>query len=111
MKNTKTQEILQSIITKAWQDETFKQELIANPLKTIEKLTGEKLNFPEGKKMVVQDQTNTSKIYLNIPSKLNLDDVELSEEQLEAVAGGNDENNGFTWKEFEAVVSGFFKLF
>ena len=105
MQNTKTQEFLQSIITKAWQDETFKQQLIANPLITIEKLTGKKINLPEGKTIVVQDQTDTSKIYLNIPPKLNLDDVGLSEEQLEAVAGGveDDEHNGYSWWDYVRI--------
>ena len=36
-------------------------------------------------------------MYINIPAKLNLEDLELTEEQLEAVAGGGDENNDFPW--------------
>ena len=87
-KQKKSQELLQTIITKSWEDESFKQELIANPIKSIEELTGEKLNIPEGKTFVVRDQTDESTVYINIPAPTMKDDVELNEEQLEAVAGG-----------------------
>jgi hypothetical protein len=36
----------------------------------------------------VRDQTDESTVYINIPAKLNTEDVELNEEQLEVVAGG-----------------------
>ena len=38
-KQEKGQEILQTLITKSWQDETFKQELINSPKAIIEKVT------------------------------------------------------------------------
>ncbi|MEW7281259.1 NHLP leader peptide family RiPP precursor [Aquimarina sp. 2201CG1-2-11] len=88
MELTKEQEVFHTVIQKAWEDASFKQELIANPVDAIEKLTGAKLNITEGKTLVVRDQTNSSNIYINIPVKQELDDVELDEEQLEAVAGG-----------------------
>ncbi|QTE23308.1 NHLP leader peptide family RiPP precursor [Polaribacter cellanae] len=84
----KSQELLQTIITKAWEEEAFKQELIANPIKTIEKVTGERINLPEGKALIVKDQTDDSVVYINIPSEPNMEDLELSEEQLEVIAGG-----------------------
>ena len=43
--------------------------------------------MPEGKTLVVRDQTDESAVYINIPAKQQLD-AELSEEQLSAVAGG-----------------------
>ena len=76
------------MIQKAWEDAEFKKELTANPLNAIEKLTGVRLNLPEDKTIVVRDQTDESTIYINIPAKQEMDDVELNEEQLEAVAGG-----------------------
>jgi len=88
MELTKEQELMQRIINEAWENETFKQELVANPVVAIEKLTGEKVRLPEGKQLVARDQTNEETIYINIPAEQNLDDVELNEEQLEAVAGG-----------------------
>ena len=84
----KSQELLQAIITKAWQDQTFKDELISNPLDAIEKLTGERVRLPEGKTLIVRDQTDDSVIYINIPAESSLDNVELNDEQLEAVSGG-----------------------
>ena len=84
----KSQELLQTIITKAWEDESFKQELIANPIKAIEKVTGERINLPEGKTLIVKDQTDDSVVYINIPAEPNMEDLELSEEQLEVIAGG-----------------------
>ncbi len=87
-KQKKAQEFLQTIITEAWRNETFKQELINSPVETLNVFTGKTANFPKDKKLVIVDQTNPNYIYLNIPAKPNLDDMELNEEQLEAIAGG-----------------------
>ena len=89
MELTKQQELFKTIIEKSWKDEAFRQELIANPLETIEKETGVKMNIPEGKTFVVKDQTDESKVYFNIPAKPNFENMELNEQQLEAVAGGS----------------------
>ena len=88
MELTKEQAVFQKVIQKAWEDASFKQELIANPVEAIERVTGAKLNIEEGKTLVVRDQTNESTIYINIPARQELEDIELNEEQLEAVAGG-----------------------
>ena len=84
----KKQEVIEAVISKAWEDITFRTELIADPIKAIEKLTGTKVIVPEGKTLVFLDQTDKSKIYVNIPSEPELENMELTEEQLEAVAGG-----------------------
>jgi len=81
---------LKTIITKSWEDEAFKQELINNPVQAIEKLSGKPLDL-KGKKIVVLDQTDPSVFYINIPA--NPDNLELTESELEAVAGGQ---NGIT---------------
>ena len=88
MKITREQELLQQVVNEAWNNAEFKKSLIENPLEAIEALTGEKLNIPEGKTFVVRDQTDESTVYINIPAPTMKDDVELNEEQLEAVAGG-----------------------
>ena len=36
----------------------------------------------------MEDQSDSNKIYLNIPQKIDFENLELSEEQLEKVAGG-----------------------
>lgn len=89
MELSKEQDLLNQVINEAWKNEAFKKDLVANPIEAIEKLTGEKLSIPVGKQLVVRDQTREEVIYINIPVEKNLDDVELNEEELEAIAGGN----------------------
>ena len=89
MEFTPDQKLYAEIVQKAWEDAKFKQELIVNPVATIEKFTGKKMNLPEGKMIVVRDQTDESVVYINIPAaSKQMDDVELNDDQLEAVAGG-----------------------
>jgi hypothetical protein len=88
MEFSQEQKTYAEIVQKAWDDDDFKSQLIDNPVATIEKLTGKKINLPVGKSLVVRDQTDESMVFINIPAKPNLDDVELNEEQLEVVAGG-----------------------
>lgn len=99
MSLTKEQQLLQTIITKAWKDDRFKQDLISNPIKAIESIKEMSIKLPEGKTIVVCDQTEEAIIYINIPAKLNIDDVELDEAQLEVVAGGG--------KLTEPIIRGF----
>ena len=83
----KIQGFYQDVVSKSWESESFKQELIANPKATIKEFTG-KEELPTNINVVVEDQSDKNIIYLNIPPKVNMDDFELNEEQLEAVAGG-----------------------
>ena len=83
-----TKEVLTQVLTQAWSDEKFKNDFIANPEQAIHELTGKKLELKEGTKMIVVDQTEKNTFYFNIPAKLDMEDMELSEEQLELVAGG-----------------------
>lgn len=100
MEMTKKQQLFQNVISKAWEDEDFKAALVANPAKAIEKLTGSNIKLPKGKTLTVVDQTDESLIYINIPVKPNLEDMELNEEQLELVAGGD------FWGAVGAIVLG-----
>ena len=89
MEFTQEQKSYAEIVQKAWDDADFKKELTVNPIEAIEKLTGRKITLPAGKKLVVRDQTDESKIYINIPAK-SIADIELNEEQLDVIAGGID---------------------
>jgi hypothetical protein len=80
--------LIQDLVTKSWESNSFKQQLVENPESVIEELTGSELTIPEGKKVVVEDQTDPNVIYINIPAELSVDDFELNHEQLEKVAGG-----------------------
>ncbi len=81
------QEFESELVIKAWQDEDFKQELINNPKIVYERELGKQA--PEGFQItIVQEQPNH--IYLVLPVKPDLESSqELSEEALEAVAGGD----------------------
>jgi hypothetical protein len=84
------QQILESIVKKAWVDPVFKSNLIASPIQTLESFLGKPIHLPEGKTISVIDQSNVSTIFINIPANPNiiLDDAELSEEQLDYISGG-----------------------
>ena len=87
MEFTQEQKLYAEVVQKAWENAEFKNELIANPIQAIEKLTGKKVSLPEGKTLVVRDQTDESTVYINIPAMPQMEE-ELSDAQLEAVAGG-----------------------
>ena len=87
MKTSEFRKLYKDIVTRAWEDVNFKNELLSKPLETVEKINKYGLNF-EDKKIIVEDQSDSNKIYLNIPQKIDFENLELSEEQLEKVAGG-----------------------
>ena len=78
-----------SLITKSWKDKNFKKDLITSPLKTMEKHHGKPLKSLIDKKILVEDQTNTSFIYLNIPVKYPNTSSELTDKELDTISGGD----------------------
>lgn len=86
---TNSEDLVKTLIEKAWENPEFKDQLISNPAKTISGIVGKELGstMPNGKEIVIVDQTDESKFYLNIPSKPELD-YALSDEQLDHVSGG-----------------------
>jgi hypothetical protein len=90
MNSTNDQQTLQAIVQKAWTDSAFKQNLIEQPVSTIEGFLGHSLNLPQGKSLSIVDQSNSSTIFINIPAKPDMEDMELDEEQLDIVSGGGD---------------------
>ena len=81
-------ELIKTLAERAWASSSFKEQLIKNPAKTISSVTGRDITLPENTMMVVEDQTDNSVIYLNIPRKVSHTDLELTDEQLEAISGG-----------------------
>ncbi|MBO3458669.1 NHLP leader peptide family RiPP precursor [Aetokthonos hydrillicola Thurmond2011] len=74
-----------TIIAKAWKDEAYKQELLSNPKAVIEREFGVELPEELQVNIKVEDPNN---LYFVLPTKPDFSKVELTDEQLEAAAGG-----------------------
>ncbi|WNJ16384.1 NHLP leader peptide family RiPP precursor [Pontibacter sp. G13] len=81
-------QLISQIIKRSWEDDSFKNALMANPEATIQETFGASLETKPGTTLKVSDQTNPDHVYLNLPPKPNYDEMELTDEQLELVAGG-----------------------
>jgi hypothetical protein len=79
--------IQSTLIAKCWTDEEFKQELLSDPKAVIERELGTEL--ADSVQIQVLEETPTT-FYLSIPVKPSAGvEGELSDEELEAVAGGS----------------------
>lgn len=84
-------ELMRTLVEKAWESSTFKDQLVKNPKETISQVTGRDVNsLSKEKKIIVEDQSDKSIIYINIPP--TYEDVELTAEELEIVSGGESGN-------------------
>lgn len=80
------QDIEAQTIAKAREDVAFKEQLLSNPKTTIEQELGQPL--PAGMEIEVVQQT-PNKLYMVLPLEQDqLQNQELAEKELEAVAGG-----------------------
>ncbi|MBC6430118.1 class IIb bacteriocin, lactobin A/cerein 7B family [Nostoc sp. HG1] len=73
------------IIAQSWKDEAYKQELLSNSKAVVEREFGIQLPANVSVKVVEENPTN---LYFVLPMRPDLSGAELSDEQLEAVAGG-----------------------
>jgi Nitrile hydratase, alpha chain len=80
------QEMEALIVQHAWKDDAFRDEFIADPKATIEKYSGQKL--PAEYKFVAHAEDDKTIHFVIPPKPANTD--ELSDEDLEKVAGGID---------------------
>jgi hypothetical protein len=80
------QQLEQQLIEKAMKDETFRKQLIENPIETIESEIGMKL--PSGMNIKVLEE-KPEEVYLVLPMLHPSDqEGELTESELNKVAGG-----------------------
>ena len=80
------QEMESLIVRRAWKDDAFRDEFVANPKATIEKYSGQKL--PAELRVVALAEDDKTIHFVIPPKPANAD--ELSDEDLEKVAGGID---------------------
>ena len=83
-------EIESLVVQRAWKDEVFRAEFLANAKGTIEKYAGQKL--PSELKVVALAEDDRTIHFVIPPKPANAD--ELSDEDLEKVAGGVDVLSG-----------------
>lgn len=86
-KQNRGAEFLGTLAQKAWESPEFKNLLLNDPKTAIAQATGKDLSSLD-RQIIVTDQSDPSAIYINIPAQPNVDEMELTEEQLEQVAGG-----------------------
>ena len=79
------QQLEQLLIEKAMKDDSFRKQLIENPIAAIEAEMGMKI--PETMKIIVLEE-DPQTVYLVLPQVYNQEtEMELSESELESVAG------------------------
>ncbi|MEH1770607.1 MAG: NHLP leader peptide family RiPP precursor [Nostoc sp.] len=81
------QDIEARIIAKAWKDEAYKQELLSNPRSVIGREFG--VEFPSDVNVQILEENPTSLHFVLPVSPVSVAQ-DLSEEELEAIAGGAD---------------------
>ncbi len=82
---TKTRnDIEKELVLKAWEDEEFKQRLVSDPKAAITEMFGVEIPDAIDVKVVEEDLQT---LYVRLPMKPVGED-ELTDEQLEAIAGG-----------------------
>jgi hypothetical protein len=90
MTSAEARELWSQITARAWADDSFKQQLLADPKAVIQAETG--IEIPAGFKLsVVEEQPGTKVLVL--PANMS----ELSEEQLELVAAGEMNTNSIQY--------------
>lgn len=85
---TEGNKLMLNVFEKCWREESYKEELINKPFEILQNTLNIDLSALKGKEINVEDQSDTSYIYFNIPKKKTINDMELTDEQLELVAGG-----------------------
>ena len=79
-------ELIAPLVARTYIDAAFKAEFMANPAAVIERETDIDETLPKNFHFKVIDKTDPYAVYITLP--VNEDSLELSESELEMVAGG-----------------------
>lgn len=79
-------EVIAPLVERTYEDAAFKAEFMANPKAVIERESNIDEPLPEKFHFQVVDKSDPYAVYITLP--VNEDSLELSEEELEMVAGG-----------------------
>lgn len=86
----KNTEILEQVIHECWNNSSFMDKLKSDPVNSIEELTGHKIELPIGaENILIVDQTDPDKIYVNIPIEPKLENMELTENEMDDISAGS----------------------
>ncbi|MEL6698921.1 MAG: NHLP leader peptide family RiPP precursor [Bacteroidota bacterium] len=88
----KLQEKITPLVERTYTDAAFKREFIENPIRVLQRETGETFQLPDGFEFEVVDMSNPYKIYIPLP--VDEETIELSDDLLDLVAGGKGKNRG-----------------
>jgi hypothetical protein len=99
-------QLLKMLTQEAWKNPRFKEQLIKNPVTTIQEFTGNPFDVPENQKFVVVDQSDESVFYFNIPK--DPENFVLTPEQLEIIAGGGPGPGDLSY-DLGTVIGGWLK--
>ena len=94
-------ELNDSLVNEALVNVEFRQKLIDSPRITINNYANGEFFLSEETKVVVYDQSDTNFVYFNIPPKVDIDDIELTSNELEMVAGGG---TSWTWSLLSGLI-------
>ena len=86
--------LIEPLVQRTYQDPAFKAEFMENPLEVIRNEAGIDFEIPEKSRFVVIDKSDPHALYITLP--VNEDSLELTDEELELIAGGTDSTNSAT---------------
>ena len=78
-------DVREALVRTALKDEAFRESLVANPKLAVERALGTKL--PEDMEVVVLQETD-EKMFIVLPMQLPLETGDLTDAELEKIAGG-----------------------
>lgn len=85
------QTLIEPLVQRTYGDPVFKEEFITHPKEVIRRETGLEVDLPDNWRFVVNDQSNPFSLYIHL--HVREDDIELTDDELEVVAGGGGEPN------------------